>query len=392
MWQVEPPHTGVVSTASLKLPCIVAATRALSRIASRSCGSHHDHSHSTCSRFSVVPEVAMISTRPFCIASFRSHDLRTSDLGKPRRRSRLAIVGSDASQADTAAPIARLGRRRTAGVERHLLDHARGFVAHARPMLGRVLRGRQYFHSCGCNHRRKSNMGRMGPAILIAHGNAGDHIHDRAFALAGATPRVAWIGAANGDSRTWFERAAKVLREKYGATVELARTVGVDDGGEARRVIEGASMIYVAGGDVGLLAERLSALGLDELVRRRHADGALVVGVSAGAIGLTRYWVRFADDGADDDADDAPPSPETMPTRFPCIGALPFAVDCHDEESDWEELRALLDAWGREEPGAAVDAFGIPSGGALEVAPDGRITHLGPAPKRLRLDGGRIVE
>jgi hypothetical protein len=113
------------------------------------------------------------------------------------------------------------------------------------------------------------------------------------------------------------------------------------------------------------------------------------VGVSAGAIGLTRYWVHFPDDSADDDENAAS---SLDPTRFACIGALPFAVDCHDEESDWEELRALLDAWAREEPGALVEAYGIPAGGALEIASDGSIRHLGPAPKRLRLDGGRIVE
>ena len=222
-------------------------------------------------------------------------------------------------------------------------------------------------------------MGQMGPAILIAHGNAGDHIHDRAFALAGARPKVAWIGAANDDSRTWFERAARVLREKFGATVELARTVGDVDADATRRIVAEAQVIYLAGGDVEKLAERAHAFGIDELIRRRHAEGTLVVGVSAGAIGLTRWWVEFPEDGR-------------PPYRIPCVGALPLAVDCHDEESDWEELRALLDAWQREEPGALVDAYGIPLGGALEIAASGVVTHLGAAPKWLRLDGGRIVE
>jgi cyanophycinase-like exopeptidase len=224
----------------------------------------------------------------------------------------------------------------------------------------------------------------MGPAILIAHGNPGDHLHDRVFALAGPRPKVAWIGAANDDSRTWFQRAADVFRKKYGAEVELARTVGEVDPDETRRVVAAAQVIYLAGGDVGLLAERARAFGLDELIRQRHAEGVLVVGVSAGAIGLTRFWVRFPDD----DADDAP----AAPSRFACVGALDIAVDCHDEESDWEELRALLDVWAKDEPDARVVAYGIPSGGALEVSPDGRVTHMGPAPKRLRLDGGRIVE
>jgi peptidase E len=223
----------------------------------------------------------------------------------------------------------------------------------------------------------------MGPAILIAHGLPGDKLHDRAFERAGARPLVAWIGAANADQRAWYERVATVLRQRYGADVQMARTVpSVDFEPDAtRRLVDAASMIYLGGGDVTLLAERVRALGLDEQIRRRHREGALLVGVSAGAIGLARYWVQFPDDNYD----------LPQPTRFPCIGAVDLAIDCHDEESDWEELRALLDAWRREEPDALVDAYGIPMGGALEVT-DAGVTHLGPAPKWLRLDGGRIVE
>ena len=225
-------------------------------------------------------------------------------------------------------------------------------------------------------------MSRMGPAILIAHGVPGDRLHDRVFELAGARPLVAWIGAANGDEPAWYERVAKVLRARYGAEVELARTVGEFDADATRRLVDAATVLYLGGGDVALLAERARALGLDEQIRRRHREGALVVGVSAGAIGLTRFWVRFPED------DEA----LAEPTRFACIGALDVAVDCHDEQSDWEELRALLAAWARQEPEAVVEAYGIPLGGALELAPSGAVTHLGPAPRRLRLDRGRIVE
>jgi len=219
-------------------------------------------------------------------------------------------------------------------------------------------------------------MAAMGPAILIAHGVPGDELHDRVFELAGARPLVAWVGAANDDSLPWFERAATVLRQRYGADMRRVMTSVEDD---SQRLVDEAAVIYLPGGDVSLLSQRLRALGLDERIRRRHAAGALVVGVSAGAIGLTRFWVEFPEDGR-------------APHRIPCIGALGLAVDCHDEESDWEELRALLEAWQREEPGAVVDAYGIPLGGALEIAPAGTVTHLGPAPEWLRLDGGRIVE
>src|SRR4051794_32671240 len=165
-------------------------------------------------------------------------------------------------------------------------------------------------------------MSSMGPAILIAHGVPGDALHDRAFELAGARPLVAWVGAANGDQRAWYERVAKVLRDRYGAEVEMARTVPtVDfDPAETRALVDAATMIYIGGGDVSLLAERVRALGLDEQIRRRHREGTLVVGVSAGAIGLTRYWVQFPDDNFELE----------QPTRFACIGALDVAVDCHD--------------------------------------------------------------
>jgi len=219
-------------------------------------------------------------------------------------------------------------------------------------------------------------MSMMGPAILIAHGVPGDALHDRVFELAGARPLVAWVGAANDDSLPWFERAATVLRQRYGADMRRVMTSVEDD---SQRLVDEAAVIYLPGGDVSLLSQRLRALGLDERIRHRHAAGALVVGVSAGAIGLTRFWVEFPEDGR-------------APYRIPCVGALGLAVDCHDEESDWEELRALLEAWQREEPGAVVDAYGIPLGGALEIAAAGTVTHLGPAPKWLRLDGGRIVE
>ena len=223
----------------------------------------------------------------------------------------------------------------------------------------------------------------MGPAILIAYGLPGDKLHDRAFERAPPRPLVAWIGAASGDSRAWFDRVATVLRQRYGAEVQLARSVpSVDfDPDETRRLVDAAQLIYLGGGDVSGLAERTRALGLDEQIRRRHREGAVVVGVSAGAIALTRYWVQFPDDNFE----------LPRPTRFPCIGALDLAVDCHDEESDWEELRALLAAWALDEPEAQLDAYGIPMGGALEIG-DGGVTHLGPAPKWLRLDRGRIVE
>jgi hypothetical protein len=214
--------------------------------------------------------------------------------------------------------------------------------------------------------------------MLIAQGVPDDAFHDRVFELVGRGARVAYLGAANGDQRRWYERVAEALSRRHDARCTLVRTVGVAEPRAVTRELEAAEVIYVAGGDVSALADRVAALALGPVIRARHSDGAMLVGVSAGAIGLSPCWVEF--DG------------EEAARRIACVGALPFAVDCHDEESDWEELRALLARWAADEPGAAVEAWGIPAGGALEVARDGQVRPLGPAPKRLRLVDGRIVE
>ena len=216
----------------------------------------------------------------------------------------------------------------------------------------------------------------MGPAILIASSQSADRFHDRAFALAPKKPSVAWIGAAHGDTPGGFERTAALLAKRYGARMLHAHC---SSPAEAQQIVSSADFVYLGGGDVRLLTERLRSAGLDETIRRRHADGAVVLGVSAGAIGLTPAWIDFPDE-------------EGPPTRFPCLGAVPIAVDVHDEESDWEELRALLAVWANEAPDAVVEAYGIPVAGALELDAGGAVTTLGRAPKRLRLDHGRVIE
>jgi peptidase E len=223
-----------------------------------------------------------------------------------------------------------------------------------------------------------------GPAILIARSVPDDKFHDRLFGELPSAPSVAWIGAASGDQRAWYERVAAVLRKRFGARVSFARSLPAADVdlAETRRILDDAQVIYLGGGDVGVLADALRGSGLDEHIKRRRREGAYLVGVSAGAIGLGRYWVKFPDD--DDELAAA--------TRFECVGAVPIVCDCHDEESDWEELKELLAAWRREAPGATVDAYGIPLGGALWLDGEDRVTPLGAAPKVLRLVDGKLIE
>jgi cyanophycinase-like exopeptidase len=216
----------------------------------------------------------------------------------------------------------------------------------------------------------------------MANAAPGDAHHDRAFGLLPRRAAVAYLGAANGDRRRWYRAVSEALASRYGAEVRHARSGTSEEREEARRIIADADLIYAAGGDVALLAERTREGKLDLAIRARHAAGASLVGISAGAIGLCAYWVRFPEDDPG----------LSRPARFPCIGALRIAVDVHDEANDWEELRALLACWGEDEPDAVVLGFGIPTGGALQIDVNGAAEPLGPAPKRLLLSRGKIQD
>jgi peptidase E len=223
-------------------------------------------------------------------------------------------------------------------------------------------------------------MNASGLAFLIGFDLPDGPLHDHALEVCGLgrPPEIAYVGSANGDDPGCFRRTEHALRRRHGARVHhvLAHPTRRARNEE---ILQRADVIYIAPGDVSRLSRRLHAAGFAETLRRRHRDGAMVVGVSAGAIALAPYWIEF-------------PTEAGQPSLLPCLGALEIAVDCHDEDEDWPELRALLALHGKTAPEVTIDAYGIPRGGAL-ILRDGRVRdHVGPCPKWMRLRRGQIEE
>jgi len=92
-----------------------------------------------------------------------------------------------------------------------------------------------------------------------------------------------------------------------------------------------------------------------------RAAGKPFFGVSAGSIMLARSWVRWSD-----------PRDDATAELFPCLGLAPVLCDTHGEADGWEELRTLQ----RLAPSGSV-SYGIVSGSALVVWPDGKISAAG---------------
>ncbi len=92
--------------------------------------------------------------------------------------------------------------------------------------------------------------------------------------------------------------------------------------------------------------------------------------MSAGAIMLGERWIRWPNPHAGDE------EAET----YECLALVPFTVDTHGEGDDWREARSYAAVRARE-LGKEARAYGVPSGGALVVDPQGKIAAQGePVP------------
>jgi hypothetical protein len=119
--------------------------------------------------------------------------------------------------------------------------------------------------------------------------------------------------------------------------------------------IEEADLILLSGGDVELGWRTFEQNGLKEMIPRKRFDGAILIGVSAGAIQLGLGCL----------------STSAQPKQIDMFRFAPFYVGAHDEESDWWDLRALMNL-----SQADTRAIGIPAGGGAVYYADGTLEPL----------------
>jgi peptidase E len=190
-------------------------------------------------------------------------------------------------------------------------------------------------------------------------------------------PCVAYVGAANGDDPGFFRWASGSLAAAGAGRVRLAPTArGNADPRQRDRVVVGADVVFVSGGDVSEGMDTIRSAGMEGILRERFRGGAPLIGVSAGSILLGQAWIRWRDPGDDATAE-----------VFPCLGIAPLVCDTHEERDDWSELRALLAR--RQAP---AEGFGIPTGAVLQVCPSGELRSWNTSVRRFIRQGGSVRE
>jgi peptidase E len=189
-------------------------------------------------------------------------------------------------------------------------------------------------------------------------------------------PTVAYVGAASSD-RTEFRLWIASLLQRAGAgAVTLAPLCGRrGDAEKAKTVIESSDLVFLSGGDVEEGMQVLDEKGMVTVLRRLHRAGKLFCGMSAGSIMLSQRWVRWKD-----------PADDTSSERFDCLGLAPILCDTHGEEDGWEELQVLLAL----SPNGTI-GYGIVSGTAVVVEPDGTVSALGGEVDRFQKRSGTVI-
>jgi peptidase E len=225
-------------------------------------------------------------------------------------------------------------------------------------------------------------MSEIQPVYLLAGGRQSLHeetstlIHNIFKENRITSPNVAYIGAANRDSKTFYQRTAKLLKASGAVMVTHAQLfpTGVNLK-KARELLASAQIVYISGGDVfeGILV--LQQNHMIDFLHDLYEQGTLFLGISAGSIMLADTWVRWRD-----------PDDNSTAELFPCLGFAPILCDTHDEENGWEELVMALKLSKNGQKG-----YGIVSGTAIKVYPNRRLEVLIGVTHQLIHSEGRIT-
>lgn len=185
--------------------------------------------------------------------------------------------------------------------------------------------------------------------LLFWRDEEGRRFLDRALELIAAEapdkqPAAAYLGASNGDAPEFYELFVAAMGE---IGIHDCRHIPSKPGDEDFAFLEQADLILLAGGDVRRGWEAFAEAGLKDKIAARYYAGAVLVGVSAGAVQLgLKGW----------DEDDS--------KLFDTFCLVPFVIDAHDEPSWSRLLRAVAKA------GEHARGLGLPMGGGALYHPD----------------------
>ena len=111
------------------------------------------------------------------------------------------------------------------------------------------------------------------------------HIDTQIIALTGKTkPNVLFLPTASKDSPTYFDVFKEHYGRRLGCHVSVLNLYSKPSKDTITKLIKGADIIYVGGGNTLSMMSLWRRMGADKLLVEAYEDGTILCGLSAGAI------------------------------------------------------------------------------------------------------------
>jgi len=170
--------------------------------------------------------------------------------------------------------------------------------------------------------------------------------------LDSSNPTVAYIGASNGDNPEFYSIFQAAMA---GIDLHSCCLIPSSPSEKDKAFLASANLVLLAGGDVEHGWKVFEQNGFKDLIAQKRYDGAVLVGISAGAAQIGRGTLLQA---------------ATM-KELPLFQLAPFYVGAHQEQSEWWDLRALVNLAGNGARG-----LGIPAGGGMIYTSEGSLEPI----------------
>ena len=165
---------------------------------------------------------------------------------------------------------------------------------------------------------------------------------------------ASYLGASNGDDPAYYS-IFEAAMESLGVT--RRRMILSSFSSDDAEFLANSEIILLAGGDAVSGWQIFTSNGAREAVMARYLEGALLIGVSAGAMQLGLCAYPEGDFSGDQLV-------ETF--KF-----VPLIIGAHEEKREWESLKKAVYL-----RGDGADGVGIPAGGGAIYHPDGSLSPV----------------
>jgi len=173
--------------------------------------------------------------------------------------------------------------------------------------------------------------------------------------------KAAYVSFSNNDEPAYYEIFLALMeKQNIYDCMHITSKYGSDE----KNFLEQANLILLSGGDVEKGWKKFQKNSLPKLLLEKYSQGNILIGVSAGAVHL---GYGFQSDNA----------------ITPALNLLSMAIDVHDEQNDWLNLKNIVI-----EDSPALGGIGISLHGGLAYHVDGTVEALQKPLYEFHLDNG----